>query len=218
MPGAPFRAHVALATINLETRRCLTVGSFNRPLARLLTASRYFTHFGKNSMAESKALEDALQQIDFARRYSSTLIADIDDDDWFCIPSGNVSHVAWQVGHLAMAEYMLALFRLRGKQDEDTEFISKSFIRTFLKGTTPTSDASAYPSPTEIRSTYDGVHRQVLSELSDYSLDELDETVVEPYAVYPNRLGSLLFCAAHEMLHAGQIGVLRRQLGNEPRP
>jgi hypothetical protein len=169
-------------------------------------------------MVESKALEDALHQIDFARRYSSKLIADIDDCDWFRIPSGNVSHVAWQVGHLAMAEYMLTLYRLRGKQDEDAEFISKSFIRTFLKGTTPTPDASAYPTPTEIRTTFDHVHQRVLSELSDYSPDELDETVVEPYAVYPNRIGSLLFCAAHEMLHAGQIGVLRRQLGCDPRP
>ena len=168
-------------------------------------------------MAESKALEDALRQIDFARQYSSKLIADVDDRDWFCIPNGNVSHVAWQVGHLTMAEYMLTLFRLRGKQDGDANLISKSFIRTFLKGTTPTPDASAYPSPAEIRATFERVHKQVLDELSDYSLADLDEPVVEPFAVYPNRLGSLLFCAAHEMLHAGQIGVLRRQLGNEPR-
>jgi hypothetical protein len=34
--------------------------------------------------------------------------------------------------------------------------------------------------------------------------------------VTPTRLGALLFSSHHEMLHAGQIGVLRRLLGKAP--
>ena len=46
-------------------------------------------------------------------------------------------------------------------------------------------------------------------------MQELDEPVDEPYALFPTKLGGLYFCAAHEMMHAGQIGLLRRLLGKE---
>jgi hypothetical protein len=44
----------------------------------------------------------------------------------------------------------------------------------------------------------------------------LAEPLDEPYAVYPTKLGAIVFCAHHEMLHAGQIGLLRRLLGKPP--
>ncbi len=34
-----------------------------------------------------------------------------------------MSHVAWQVGHLAVAEYRLALWRIRGPQPQDGDVI-----------------------------------------------------------------------------------------------
>jgi len=167
-------------------------------------------------MADPLQLEVARRQIEFARQYTQQLIADIDDEDWFRIPDSGVSHVAWQVGHLAMAQYMLTLFRLRGKRAEDEAMISKTFIRTFLKGTTPVSDADKYPAAKEIREVFHRVHETVIKELAVFPPEDLDEKVVEPYVGYETRLGSLLFCAAHEMLHAGQIGALRRQLGKAP--
>jgi signal peptidase I len=42
------------------------------------------------------------------------------------------------------------------------------------------------------------------------------EPVDEPYAAFATKLGALLFCPAHEMLHAGQIGLLRRLLDKPP--
>jgi hypothetical protein len=53
-------------------------------------------------------------------------------------------------------------------------------------------------------------------ELPRADFKELEASVPEPYVVFPNKLGSLYFCASHEMLHAGQIGLLRRLLGKEP--
>ncbi|MEK6237129.1 MAG: DinB family protein [Planctomycetales bacterium] len=161
-------------------------------------------------------LEFARKQIAFARGYTLTLLEDVGDDDWFRRPGDCPTHLAWQVGHLTMAQYMLTLFRLRGKQDEDADFITKSYLRRFLKGTEPKADADAYPSPEEILSTLAAVHDHVLRELEDYPDDQLDEPVVEPWAVSANRFGSLIFCAQHEMLHAGQIGLLRRALGKSP--
>jgi hypothetical protein len=45
---------------------------------------------------------------------------------------------------------------------------------------------------------------------------ELDQTVPHPHPFATTKLLALLWCAHHEMLHAGQIGLLRRLLGYPP--
>ena len=58
-------------------------------------------------------LSDALDQIALTRRYLLERLDTVPLADWFTIPPGGVSHVAWQVGHIAFAEYRLCLDRLR---------------------------------------------------------------------------------------------------------
>ncbi len=158
-------------------------------------------------------LEIAVRNIEFARRYTSELIADIQADEWFQQPVGGVTHLAWQVGHLAMAQYGLTMLRLRGKEPADREFIGNDFVRRFMKGTTPSPDAGQYPPVEEILQVFHRVHERALVELASYTDQDLDVTLPEPHAVFDTKLGSVFFCSAHEMLHAGQIGLLRRLIG-----
>jgi hypothetical protein len=158
-------------------------------------------------------LELVCRQIQSARDYTWSLLADIEDDLWFAQPTEGVTHVAWQVGHLAMAQYGLCLFRMRGRCPEDTTLMSGRFRKHFSKGSTPHPDPTQNPTPTEIREVLHRVHRQAMTELPRYSELQLEESVDEPFMMFPNKLGGLYFCAAHEMLHAGQIGLLRRLLG-----
>lgn len=60
--------------------------------------------------------EVAREQIRFARQYTQRLLEQTPRGDWFRQPHEGVSHVAWQAGHLAMAQYRLALERLRGSR------------------------------------------------------------------------------------------------------
>lgn len=161
-------------------------------------------------------LEIALRQIEFAREYTLSLIDDTEAELWFEMPAGSPSHIAWQVGHLAMAEYGLALFRQRGRVLEDTELMSGRFRKAFSRGSTPDPDPEANPSVSEIRDVFDRVHAQVLSEVPTFDHEQLEEPVEAPYAAYATKWGALLFCSHHEMIHAGQIGVLRRLLGKSP--
>ncbi|HEY6563715.1 MAG TPA: DinB family protein [Pirellulaceae bacterium] len=161
-------------------------------------------------------LELARKQIEFAREYTKLLFADVGSGDWFTCPAGAPTHLAWQMGHLAMAQYGLTLLRVRGKLEEDGKWISNDFMRCFKKGSQPQPDPSQYPDPEVIRATFDRVYRESMAALESYRVEDLEETVPMPYAVYANKLGSILFCPAHEMLHAGQIGLLRRLLGKEP--
>lgn len=161
-------------------------------------------------------LDIAVRAIEFARQYTRTLIDDLDESDWFAYRGEFVTHIAWQVGHLAMAEYALTMIRVRGKQPADADLISNDFFRAFQKGSKPNPDPATSPNIAEIRATFDRIHAQALRELANYADEELDVPLPEPHAVFSTKLGSVFFCSAHEMLHAGQIGLLRRQLGKPP--
>ena len=151
-----------------------------------------------------------------SRAYTMTMLQDLTEEDWFWTPSPLVSHIAWQVGHLAFAQYGLMLFRQRGRQTEDASLMSGKFRKTFAKGTTPSSQRTAYPSREAILETLDRVHEQSFLELTQFSDEELNEEIDRPWSTFNTRYGALLFAGDHEMLHAGQIGFLRRLMGKDP--
>ena len=167
-------------------------------------------------MSDDTKLELARKQIAFARDYTKSLLADFEPEEWFAIPVGCVSHLAWQVGHLAMAQYGLCLFRIRGRQPIDTELMSSAFRKKYSKGTTPDPDPANNPSREDILQVFERVYEQAMLELPGYDESTLSEPVDMPYAAYATKLGGLLFCSHHEMIHAGQIGLLRRLLGKAP--
>jgi hypothetical protein len=167
-------------------------------------------------MSTRNRLEIAVRQLEFARRYLLGMIADVPDADWFRMPAGSVTHVGWQVGHLAMAEYGLCLFRLRGRLPEDASLMTSEFRKKFSKGSTPDPDPAQNPPPQELRDVLARVHQQAMTELARYADADLEVPVEEPHAVFDMKLGAVYFCSLHEMMHAGQIGLLRRLLGKSP--
>jgi hypothetical protein len=155
-------------------------------------------------------------QLRSVRRYTEGLLETIDESDWFRMPAGGVTHIAWQVGHLAYAEYRLALELIRGVTGGDAELIPEPFRRRFGRESTPDPDPSHSPAPAEIRDVFDRVHRQALAELAGLSDADLDVPPTTPHRLARDRREVLLWCGQHEMLHAGQIGLLRRLLGQPP--
>lgn len=161
-------------------------------------------------------LKCAVDQILFARNYTLDLLESISTVDWYQTPQRCATHIAWQVGHLAAAEYRLAIERIRGPRSEDHRLVSPAFLKLFGKGTVPTSDPGDYPGPDEILAVLDRVHVATLNELQKLPLEQLDQPPENPHPLAKTKLESLFFCSQHEMLHAGQIGLLRRILGHEP--
>ena len=163
----------------------------------------------------SDRLQLVLRRIEFTRRYTLLSLEDLSDEEWFWMPDAYPTHIAWQVGHIAMSHYGLTLFRQRGRAEIDTKLMSGKFRKLFMKGTIPKSGAENYPTPVEILEVLSRVYEQTLSEISSFEAS-LDEPVDAPHAAFGTKYGSLLFVADHEMLHAGQIGMLRRLMGKEP--
>lgn len=168
-------------------------------------------------MGLSEQLENFRKHHAWIRAYTLQLLDDLSEDQWYWSPDSAVTHAAWQAGHIAMAQYGLTLFRQRGRKLEDSELMSGKFRKKFMKGTKPTAAREDYPNPGEIREVLDAVNRQMLVELSEFDNPEhLGELIEEPNAGFGNKLGALMFACDHEMLHAGQIGLLRRLMGKEP--
>lgn len=126
-------------------------------------------------------LQLAIEQIAFARNYTIGLVDQTPTAEWFRQPPGGVSHVAWQIGHLAVAEYRLALARIRGTLPQDADLISEDFVRLFEWGSVPDADSAKYPSDVEIRAVFDRVHEQVTRELRGLDESELDQPVLIPH-------------------------------------
>lgn len=167
-------------------------------------------------MPLSERLDLALKHLEAARKYSRQLVEDLTADEWNWTPQPAVSSIAWQVGHLAVAEYGLMLFRQRGRQEVDSELMSGAFRKRFMKGSQPADRDADYPRPDEILAVLDRVHQQVLREVPGFDGPQLDDPIDPPHSVVASRYGAMMFAGDHEMLHAGQIGLLRRLMGKAP--
>lgn len=158
----------------------------------------------------------AVAQFQFARQYNLELLDQTPQETWFDIPPGSPTNVAWQVGHLAVSQYGLLMFRLRGRRPDDLDLIPGKFRKAYGRGSVPNPDPSGQPSPSELLERLAEVHRQSMAEIEQVDGAALLEPVEMPYAVYPVKLGAVMFSPLHEQIHAGQIGLLRRLLKLEP--
>jgi hypothetical protein len=161
-------------------------------------------------------LQLVTQEMLAARDYTNELLGSIPERDWFRRPDALATHVAWQVGHLAFAEYSLAIRRIRGERPDDESMISTEFRTLFGKGSQPQAHPEMYPAVDEIRRIFETVHRRAIDEIEHLTDADLDEPTAQPHRLFDTKLGALLWCSRHEMLHAGQIGLIRRFLGNSP--
>jgi hypothetical protein len=160
--------------------------------------------------------ELALAQVQQARTYTNGLLARIPHSEWLRLPPGGVSNVAWQVGHLAMAQYRLCLDRIRGPQPDDDSLVSASFLARYGRGSTPSDDPAGNSPIQEIVAVFDRVHQRVFLESAGWTDDDLQAATSQPHPYFSTKIDALWWCARHEMLHAGQIGLLRRLLGAPP--
>src|SRR5207302_5780056 len=103
---------------------------------------------GELAMAE---LDDALRQLDCARIYTLRFLENLPEDDWFRRPHEGVTHIAWQVGHLTMADYRLGMERVRGVRPQDEELFPERILSLFRGATIPDPNPAKYPAPKELR-------------------------------------------------------------------
>ncbi len=155
-------------------------------------------------------------QVQFGRQYTLGLLESVPEELWSVIPAGASTHIAWQVGHLAVSQYGLMLFRQRGRAEGDLELMPGWLRKKFGRGSVPAIDPNDIPSKESLLGILARIHETATLEVPKLSPSILSEPTEMPFAVYPTKLGALAFCPLHESIHAGQIGFLRRLHGLDP--
>jgi hypothetical protein len=158
-------------------------------------------------------LQLATEQIKFARSYTLEALAAVKDDDWFRPPPGGVTHLAWQVGHLAMAEFRMVLERVRGPRPDDADVLPPEYLQIFGRGSDPLAASADYPPMAAIRGVFDRVHERVLGELPLLTEAHLAAQPLTVHRIANTGLRCLWWCSQHELIHTGQIALIKRQLG-----
>jgi hypothetical protein len=158
-------------------------------------------------------IQAAVDRMEMARSRVKDFTSDLKSDEWFWSPAEFTTHIAWQIGHLAVSEYNLCLRRVRGRTKEDETLIPDSFIEYFKLGSQPVAGSVNYPPIAEIVRVFDAVHAQAMKELSALSDEDLDVPVEQPHPIFKTKLGSVDYASGHEYVHNGQIGLLRRLMG-----
>lgn len=162
------------------------------------------------------ALDVALGQIEFTRTYLLEMLSATPQELWGIKPEGATSSIAWQVGHLAVSQYGLLMYRQRGRADGDLDLIPGWFRKRYGRGSDPAAVLENSENPEALLERLAKIYEQAEDELRNAPAARLVEPTEMPYAVFANKLGAILFCPLHEQLHCGQIGTLRRALGLNP--
>jgi hypothetical protein len=167
-------------------------------------------------MSNDSRLELAIERIRRARRFTQSFVEDLTPADWYWSPVQFTTHIAWQAGHLAVAQYNLCLRRVRGRTPGDELLVADSFIEAFKMGSKPSADPAQGPPLSDIRRVFANVHEQSLAELAKRTVAELEAPVEQSHPAFKTKLDAVEFCSQHELVHAGQIAMLRRLMGKSP--
>ncbi len=158
-------------------------------------------------------LQIAESRIQFARGFVQQFLEGLTPDEWFWTPPGFVTHIAWQVGHIASSQYGLCLFRMRGRTAADETLLPQAIWDSFKIGSTPVAGAEHNPPVAQILEIFSAVQAHVFRELAAKTDQDLDVPLEKPHPAFTTVLGGIEYSPLHEMVHAGQIAMLRRLMG-----
>ena len=167
-------------------------------------------------MSSSSRMEQLVNRMRGVRSFTEMFLDGITDAEWFWSPPEYTTHLAWQVGHIAVAEYGLCMRRIRGREAADESLISETFIEAFKPGSIPNVDPAKNPPLAQIQQVFAAVHTRALEEVAGLDERQLTGPLDPPHPRFKTKLEAVEFSPLHELVHAGQIAMLRRLMGKPP--
>ena len=156
-------------------------------------------------MDTKKSVKHAMK---FARAFTAGLIDETPEAHWLHQPSPGANHVLWTVGHLGVSHHWT-----RCQIDPSTSPRDEHWRKLFAGGSTPTDDASTYPSIADVRAYYEEQWDQLLAMLDRMNDNELEgATPEEASYLAKTKLGLFHFVSWHEGVHVGEIAAVRKAL------
>jgi len=142
--------------------------------------------------------------------YAQRLVADIPDDKMALQPVPGMNHAAWVLGHLACTADML------GAMIGVKPVCPPEWASLFDWNSSPSSDASQYPSKATLLKALEDAHAGIAAALPGVPESRWsDTTPLEAVRGFLPTLGDcfVFVMAAHENMHLGQVSAWRRVQG-----
>jgi hypothetical protein len=136
-------------------------------------------------------------------------INDMTDEDLLVRPVPGANHIAWQFGHLIMAEQ--SMVKALGGQPPA---LPAGFAEQHSKQTAAADGASNFATKAQYLDLFNKTREAALAAAEKMSDADLDKPVEGSMARIAPTLGVLAsFPAVHAYMHMGQFSVVRRKLG-----
>lgn len=137
------------------------------------------------------------------------LIADISEQESMVTHGDNPNHIKWLTGHLAFTA-MLA-----GKTLGSIEIMPDGWGKLFGRGSESPAKLPTFPPMSEVIAKLHELQGKLLERIDSATDDQLDTKCQIAPGWEDSPINSILFLCAHDFYHAGQMAMIRRQLGRE---
>jgi DinB family protein len=142
------------------------------------------------------------QQLTLSHRLLKHTLNDISDEEAQQIPAAAVSPIVWQVGHVALSNFVFAV----GRESAGGR-LPQNFPALFAGGT---GGAADYPALGAVVAVLDDSQAALLGTVAEADLSTPEEG---PFGAWKNLAEMLAFSNSHCWYHIGKIGTLRGLLG-----
>ncbi|MEM8899777.1 MAG: DinB family protein, partial [Bacteroidota bacterium] len=143
------------------------------------------------------------------------LIGGVPEELWHTIPEGMGTHLAWQVGHLALSCYYHSVMVITGHQPEVLQKVAVKEYNDYYNTAQPVKSVHVH-SPAELlhaMAVMEETSLNIIAEMTEESLEEELFDLGFPHPVANTKWEAIDWNIKHYMYHCGQIGMLRRALG-----
>lgn len=160
----------------------------------------------------TRELDIGLGALGFARFMTLKFLDAIPEEQWCHVPVPGGNPAVWIAGHVAWEDddCLKSLIEDRGSE------LPQRWHDCFATSSTPTSNADDYPTIAEIRTTLETLRRELI-DFFTASADRLADPLPEAWHAFAKDLAALMpALACHEMIHVGQLAVIRKSLKLAP--
>jgi hypothetical protein len=138
-------------------------------------------------------------------------LADLSDADLLVRPVPGANHIAWQIGHLTLAERFLV-----GEQIPEVSYppLPAGFETRHGKEAATSTETTGWLTKAEYERVFRETRAATVAAVSKLTEADLDRPTQGRMAAKAPKLGNLIqLLANHDMMHAGQFSVVRRKQG-----
>lgn len=140
-------------------------------------------------------------------------LSDLTDGDLLVRPIPGANHIAWQLGHILVAEHEMIEATCPGSMPA----LPAGFAEKYTADTSKLDSPGAFHPKAVYMSVWEEQRSKTLTALDKLTDADLDKPAPEKYRGFVKTVGEIFSMqGTHWLMHAGQWAVIRRKLGRKP--